>query len=74
MSLWKVPDAETQELMVHFYDQLLKGVSKPAALRIAKLALRSKKKEPFYWGAFLCEGDWHPLGGSDGQGRAPYQA
>lgn len=61
MSLWKVPDEETKELMVAFYDNLLKGVPRPTALRAAKLALRSRGVSPQSWGAFICEGDWHPL-------------
>jgi CHAT domain-containing protein/tetratricopeptide (TPR) repeat protein len=63
MSLWKVPDAETCKLMVLFYDHLLAGKSKPAALRAAKLALRETSNDRRSWGAFIHEGDWHPLRG-----------
>lgn len=61
MSLWRVPDEETKQLMLQFYDHMLAGKPKPTALHLAKLALRAEKPNPLYWGAFICEGDWHPL-------------
>jgi CHAT domain-containing protein/tetratricopeptide (TPR) repeat protein len=57
MSLWKVPDAQTQELMQHFYRRLLAGEGRAEALRQAQLAMKAKYLEPFYWGAFICQGD-----------------
>ena len=57
MSLWKVPDSQTQELMVHFYERLLQGVPRSDALRQAQLVLKEKYTHPFYWGAFICYGD-----------------
>ncbi|HKY44142.1 MAG TPA: CHAT domain-containing tetratricopeptide repeat protein [Pyrinomonadaceae bacterium] len=59
MSLWQVPDQETKELMIHFYSALLEGVTKSEALRQAKLAIKRLHPHPFYWGSFICEGDWH---------------
>lgn len=38
-SLWQVNDSSTQQLMVAFYQQLLAGQSKAAALRAAQLSL-----------------------------------
>jgi tetratricopeptide (TPR) repeat protein len=64
MSLWKVPDHDTRELMTQFYDHLLKDKSKPAALRAAKLALRRAGRSRQSWGAFICEGDWNSLRGA----------
>jgi CHAT domain-containing protein/tetratricopeptide (TPR) repeat protein len=61
LSLWQVPDAETRELMVAFYRELRRGIAKPEALRQARLALRQRRAHPFYWGSFLCEGDWAAL-------------
>lgn len=58
MSLWQVPDKETKDLMLHFYKALSEGASKSEALRIAKLTLRESLPHPFYWGSFVCEGDW----------------
>jgi len=58
MTLWKVPDTETKDLMVHFYQALKRGQTKSSALREAKLAIRQLNPHPFYWGSFVCEGDW----------------
>jgi CHAT domain-containing protein len=63
MSLWKVPDEQTCELMIDFYDRVLAGQGVADALREAQLALRQKYRDPYYWGAFICQGDPGPLGG-----------
>ena len=57
MSLWKVPDLQTQMLMVEFYGRLLRGRPRADALREAQLAVKNVFAEPFYWGAFICQGD-----------------
>jgi CHAT domain-containing protein len=55
VSLWKVADAETKELMEIFYTLL--GEKPPqAALYEARLQLRKRHKDPFYWAAFICIG------------------
>lgn len=61
MSLWKVPDRQTQELMVEFYRQLLAGQGRAEALRAAQLTMKAKYSNPYYWGAFICQGDPGPL-------------
>jgi CHAT domain-containing protein len=61
MSLWKVPDEPTRELMEGFYRRILAGQGRAQALREAQLALKAKYPEPFYWGAFICQGDPGPL-------------
>jgi CHAT domain-containing protein len=53
LSLWKVPDNETKELMTQFYRNWLSGQSTRMALRNAQLKLRKKYKDPFYWAAFV---------------------
>lgn len=59
MSMWSVPDQETQELMSLFYAKWLGGLDKPEALRQAQLEEREvvrkryNKDLPFYWGAFV---------------------
>lgn len=62
-SLWKVPDRQTQELMVDFYDRLMNGQPRAVALREAQLAMKQKDphRHPYYWGAFICQGDPSPL-------------
>ena len=62
MSLWKVPDEQTRELMEDFYGRLLAGQGRAEALREAQLAMKAKYPDPFYWGAFICQGDPSPLG------------
>jgi CHAT domain-containing protein/Tfp pilus assembly protein PilF len=63
MSMWSVPDRETQELMVEFYRQLLSGNQDRAqALRVAALREKDLVKEryghsnPAWWGAFVFMG------------------
>ncbi|MFL5587294.1 MAG: tetratricopeptide repeat protein [Ktedonobacteraceae bacterium] len=61
MSLWKVPDQQTQELMVDFYQRILAGQPRANALREARIALKAKYPHPYHWGAFICQGDPGPL-------------
>jgi CHAT domain-containing protein len=62
MSMWSVPDKETEELMSLFYAKWLAGMDKPEALRQAQLEERETVKKrygkdlPFYWGAFVLIG------------------
>ena len=52
LSLWKVPDEETAELMRTFYGYYLKGETSREALKNAQKDLR-KKYSPYYWAAFV---------------------
>jgi CHAT domain-containing protein len=61
MSLWKVPDQQTQELMEDFYRHILSGEGRAEALRQAQLTMKEKHPDPLYWGAFICQGDPAPL-------------
>jgi CHAT domain-containing protein len=61
ISLWKVADQQTQELMVDFYCRIMAGQPRADALREAKLAIKARYPAPFYWGAFICQGDPGPL-------------
>jgi CHAT domain-containing protein len=61
MSLWKVPDEQTQELMVDFYRRILQGEPRAEALRQAQQAIRIRHPDPYSWGAFICQGDPGPL-------------
>jgi CHAT domain-containing protein len=64
MSLWAVPDQETQELMVQFYKNVLSGkMTRCQALRQAALHQMQTVKDryghphPLYWGAFVFMGE-----------------
>ena len=59
-SLWDVDDEATRTLMVGFYKNYLKGISKPQALRKAQVAMMASPKwsHPYYWSAFVLFGDW----------------
>ncbi len=60
VSLWKVSDESTAELMRRFYAALFVGhASIPAALRQAQLSLRAEERwrSPYYWAGFTLQGD-----------------
>jgi CHAT domain-containing protein len=56
MSLWKVSDAVTEELMLAFYKEWLGGKSKQVAFRDAVKAIRLKYPQPYFWGGFILLG------------------
>ncbi|HME01374.1 MAG TPA: CHAT domain-containing tetratricopeptide repeat protein [Terriglobia bacterium] len=62
MSMWSVPDRETQELVQLFYQKWLGGEEKHEALREAQLEMRETVEAryhadvPYYWGAFVLVG------------------
>jgi len=60
-SLWKVDDRATTKLMTEFYKGLFEeGLTTSAALRQAKIKMwrQSRYREPFYWAAFVLQGEW----------------
>ncbi len=57
MSLWKVSDEGTQELMRNFYQALVaNGGNRSTAFKQAQLKLKEKYKSPYFWGAFVMVG------------------
>ncbi len=60
VSLWKVDDASTAELMTSFYENLRKndGRDKAAALRETQLKMINENRysHPFYWASFILQG------------------
>jgi CHAT domain-containing protein len=56
LSLWKVPDAQTGELMTEFYRRYTAGTGAAAALRMAQLTLMRRGLPPRDWAAFLLNG------------------
>jgi CHAT domain-containing protein len=60
VSLWKVSDESTAELMRRFYAALFAGqASIPAALRQAQLSMRAEERwrSPYHWAGFTLQGD-----------------
>lgn len=53
VSLWEVPDKETQELMINFYNYLIEGYSKSESLYKAQTKMKSKYSNPYYWAGFV---------------------
>jgi len=61
MSLWKVGDKQTQQLMAHFYQELMKGNSVAMAKRKAQLSYLENGDEisshPAHWASFVVLGN-----------------
>jgi CHAT domain-containing protein len=59
-TLWKVDDQATAQLMEHFYQRLHKGESPSLALRGAQSDLAAKPdwNLPYYWAAFVLQGEY----------------
>ena len=53
MSLWKVDDQATQQLMVNFYQLLTASGDLPGSFRKAQQELRKQYPDPSFWGAFV---------------------
>lgn len=54
MSLWQVPDYQTQELMTIFYQKMLsEKMPVREALQAAQKTMREKNYEPYYWAGFV---------------------
>jgi hypothetical protein len=59
VSLWQVSDESTSDLMLDFYDGMLRRRGRPEALRQAKLRLIRRQPEyaaPYYWAPFVLVG------------------
>ena len=54
MSLWRVPDVATQELMTAFYQKwLVQKMPIPDAFRAAQKEMRDKYQHPCFWAGFV---------------------
>jgi CHAT domain-containing protein len=56
MSLFKVSDEVTQQLMVRFYQKWLETGDKRQAFIDAKKEIRNEYPDPIYWGPFVMIG------------------
>lgn len=59
-TLWAIDDQSTAMLAKRFYENMFdKGMDKAQALQDAKLyVMKNGFKDPYYWGAFVLQGDW----------------
>lgn len=57
MSLWKVDDAATQELMTTFYKKWADNPDAQKAFKEAQIELKAKYMHPYYWAAFVIIGE-----------------
>jgi CHAT domain-containing protein len=71
MSLWKVADEATRDLMVAYYKRLLSGEGRAEALRQVQLTMLASadRSHPFYWASFIPSGQWAPIGGQEAARR-----
>ncbi len=65
MSLWKVDDSATRELMTGYYSRLAKGGGRAESLRDVQrdFLADSKRAHPYFWAAFELNGDPRALSG-----------
>ncbi|MDY7020057.1 MAG: CHAT domain-containing tetratricopeptide repeat protein [Cyanobacteriota bacterium] len=63
ISLWKVDDTGTKELMTQYYQRLLQNQGRSEAFRQTQLEMLKSEKyqHPYYWAAFVVVGDWRAV-------------
>jgi CHAT domain-containing protein len=66
MSLWKVADEETKNLMIAYYQRLQQGNGRAEALRQVQLKMlrNPATAHPYFWAAFIPTGNWSAIGNS----------
>jgi len=57
VSLWRVEDRSTADLMLYFYQNLQKGHPVHEALRDAQLTIKERHPHPYYWAPFVLMGN-----------------
>jgi CHAT domain-containing protein len=65
MSLWKVSDAETGDLMIEYHRFLQVGEGRSEAMRQVQLRMLASRKHqhPFFWASFIESGEWGNMNG-----------
>jgi CHAT domain-containing protein len=63
ISLWKVADDATKDLMINYYTRLKGGEGRSTALHQAQrdMLKSGKYSHPYYWAAFIPSGDWRSM-------------
>lgn len=74
MSLWKVDDEATRDLMVSYYRKLQSGVGRAEAMRQVQSEMLDSpgRARPYYWAAFMVSGRWTPLEEHE-EGMSPHE-
>ncbi|MGB3517845.1 MAG: CHAT domain-containing protein [Elainellaceae cyanobacterium] len=67
MSLWKVDDLGTSDLMQGYYERLMEGAGRSEALRDIQRELQSTGAygHPYYWAGFIASGNWRAMEGGE---------
>jgi CHAT domain-containing protein/Tfp pilus assembly protein PilF len=65
LSLWKVDDAATRDLMIDYYTRLKAGAGRSEALRQVQLRMLANPRyqHPYFWASFIESGEWASLDG-----------
>jgi CHAT domain-containing protein len=63
VSLWRVDDKASADLMSKYYRLLKAGRDRSEALRQVQLEMLQNPQynHPYYWSAFIFSGDWHKM-------------
>ncbi|MBV6622721.1 MAG: CHAT domain-containing protein [Rivularia sp. (in: Bacteria)] len=64
LSLWKVADDETKDLMVEYYQKIKAGKGRHEALREVQLEFLNSNTDynhPYYWASFIPSGNWKKM-------------
>ena len=61
MSLWKVNDQVTRELVESYYQNLKANQGRSQSLKTIQLDLLKKYGYPYYWAAFIPSGNWSAM-------------
>ncbi len=56
VSLWNVNDLRSADLMVHFYRNLMSGLTMGKSLQQAMTSVRKEAPHPYYWAPFVLVG------------------
>ncbi len=64
ISLWKVDDFGTKDLMVKYYQRVFNNEGRSEAMRQTQLEMLGTEKyqHPYYWASFIPSGDWREMG------------
>ena len=63
ISLWRVQDDTTRDLMAAYYEHLMSGLGRSEAMRHVQLEMLKDEAtaHPYYWAAFINSGNWLPI-------------